>query len=214
MDRVTIDAFVVELVSGRREACRARIDALLASGVSLRAVYVDLIQAALYEVGLRWERGEVSVSAEHIATSVVEELLAHLFPHAVHRPSIGRRALVSCAADEFHQVGGRIVADSLEAAGWDVDFVGANVSVEQLAQRVARVRLDLVALSVSIQGHLPKLEASVRAVRGVAPTVPIVVGGRGLLDDGDAFVRALGLPGVHHVGSLDALDDFLMRGAS
>lgn len=188
MEAVALNSFVADLIAGRREACLAEVQRLVALGTPLRALYVELIQAALHEVGRRWERGEVSVTTEH-----------------TRRPASGRRALVSCAADEYHQLGGRIVADLLETQGWDVDFLGAGTSLDDLRARAARP-LDLVALSCSVAFNLEKLAQSVRVVRAAAPAVSIIVGGLALTHEGDAWVARLGVAGVSHVGTLEALE--------
>lgn len=206
MDASRFQPYLHDLIAGRREACRRHVAALLAEGASPRELYIELFGASLYEVGARWERGEVSVAIEHIATSITEELLALTFPHAARREPVGRKAVVSCSANEFHQIGGRIVADSLEAAGWDVLFVGSGVPDGDLASLVAREAPDLVALSVSVRANLPRLVASARAVRVACPRVPIILGGQGLNGNGAAFVRDLALSGVAYVDSLEALD--------
>ncbi|MER2566708.1 MAG: cobalamin B12-binding domain-containing protein [Myxococcaceae bacterium] len=201
--------FLEALLAGRREECRDIVDGLLAAGVTPRVLYVELFHEALYEVGRLWEQGLVTVMLEHRATAIVEGLMGHLFPAVARQARVGKRALVSCAADEFHQVGGRIVADTLEGAGWDVDFLGANGSLETLRSRVAGTRFDLVALSVSVSSHVPKLVESVAAVRRADASVPIIVGGRALLDSGASVVAGLGLSNVRWLASLDQLDEFL-----
>lgn len=201
-----LEAYLVDLIAGRRRECVAHVDGLLAAGVPLRTLYVDLFGAALYEVGRRWERGEVTVAIEHVATSITEDLLAHVFPRATRRERLGRRAVVSCAADEFHQLGGRIVADTLEAAGWDVDFVGAGAPIEELVAATARARPELIVLSVSLRTHLASLERSVRAARRVQPSALIAVGGQGLAEDGATHVASWGVPGVEFLPSLEALE--------
>jgi methanogenic corrinoid protein MtbC1 len=207
-----LEAYLADLVAGRRRECLAHVDALLSAGVPLRTLYVELLSAALHEVGRRWERGELTVAIEHVATSITEEILAHMFPRATRLSRLGRRAVVSCAADDFHQLGGRIVADTLEAAGWDVDFVGAGAGVEELVAAVARTRPELVALSVSIRSHLPSLERSVHAVRRAQPRGLITVGGQGLAGDGAEVVAAWSVPEVEYVPSLEALEQLLSRG--
>lgn len=208
-----LEAFVTDLVAGRRRECFAHVDGLLNAGVSLRTLYDELFGAALHEVGRRWEHGEVTVAIEHVATAITEELLAHVFPRATRLSRLGRRAVVSCAADEFHQLGGRIVADTLEAAGWDVDFVPAGAPLEELLATVERARPELIALSVSLRGNVPSLEKSVRAARRAQPGALITVGGQGLATDGPALVASWGVPGVELVPSLEHLERRLAPGA-
>jgi methanogenic corrinoid protein MtbC1 len=196
--------YVEDLIAGRKDACQHVVERLLREGVDLRPLYEDLFQASLYEVGVRWQAGLVSVAIEHRATSITEDLLALVYPRVLDRPSRHLRAVVSCAADEFHQLGGRFVADALELKGWNVHFVGAGASDADLLEALKVHRPDLLALSVSIRDHLPGAERAVGAVRAVAPRLRIIIGGQAFNPNG-------GPPppppaGAELVGSLAALD--------
>ena len=52
----------------------------------------------------------------------------------------GRTALVACAEGELHSLGVRMVADFLDADGWDVLFVGALSPVEARGRAGGRAR--------------------------------------------------------------------------
>ena len=51
-----------DLLNGRREACRARVWALLEAGTPLRELYTGLFATSLHQVGDRWARGEITVA--------------------------------------------------------------------------------------------------------------------------------------------------------
>lgn len=196
--------YVEDLIAGRRDECRRTALDLLEGGAPLRHLYRDLVEASLHEVGRRWEAGLVSVAVEHRATAITEELLALVFPRALRRQANGRTAVISCAAEELHQVGARIVADTLEHLGWSVDFVGAGAPLERLAELVRARRPQLVGLSVSIGDHLTGAEQAIEVVRAADRAVPIVVGGQAFGAGGPAW--AARFPGVRHVPSLDELE--------
>ena len=199
--------YLEALLRGDRSACRAVVQELMAARVPVRTLYAELFRDSLYEVGCRWERGEASVATEHLATAITEDLLSLVFPQVLSRSPIGRGAVVSCAADEFHQVGGRIVADVLEERGWSVSFVGANVPVEALVSLCGERRPHLLCLSVTIESHLEKGQLTVEAVRAAGHGMPIVIGGRAIpaLPSGWAAAR----PGVHLASSLEELEGLL-----
>jgi MerR family transcriptional regulator, light-induced transcriptional regulator len=203
----TYSEYVEHLLAGNRTACRRIARALADAGCPLRVIYERLVQDSLYEVGYRWETGQVSVATEHLATAISEDLLADIFPLAVRRPPNGRTAIVSCAADEFHQVGGRIVADSLECEGWNCHFLGAGTPDDVLVDAVRSKSPDLVAVSVSVEDHLPNAARAIGKVRAIAAAVPVVLGGRGAGAGADAIAATT--PGVFVVRSLATLDAWL-----
>lgn len=110
--------FLDALLVGDVAYCRAEVQAWLDTGRGVRALYEDLIQRALYDVGMLWESGRASVADEHLATAISESLLNLSYPYLFDRPSTGCSALVTCAANEYHQIGARMVADIFELHGW------------------------------------------------------------------------------------------------
>jgi methanogenic corrinoid protein MtbC1 len=200
-------AYVEDLIAGRREACRATAFGLLEAGLSLRDLYLRLIRDSLYEVGRRWEVGAVSVAQEHLATAESEALLASVFPKVLEATPTGRTAVVSCATNELHQVGGRIVADTLELQGWSTWFLGAGLRLDRVTDAVERRRPDLLCLSVALHDHLGAAERTVEAVRAVAPALPIVVGGRAFELGGRERLERL--PGVRWLATIEELEDLV-----
>ena len=196
-------SFLTALLAPDRGACERLVADLIAAQTPIRAIY-ELFTGALHEVGCLWEQGQVSVASEHLATAIVETLLARVFPTSLARAPVQKSAVVSCAADEFHQLGGRIVADVLELRGWSVHFVGANTPVDALVDVVTRQRPDLLALSVSLTSHMDNVVQAIARVRAAGLAAPIVVGGQGLDDTTRPALDALG--GVLTASSLAALE--------
>ncbi len=204
-----VEEYLAHLIGGDRRACRDDVQRLLDGGATLRELYEQLFQACLYRVGDRWHSGELSVAVEHLATLITEDMLRLVFPRVLEREPNGRRAIVSCAAEEYHQVGGRIVADTLEAAGWAVHFLGANTPADALASMLAAQPPDLVAISVTIVDNLPAALRAVRQARAALPKLRIIVGGQALSDGRAADFLAV--PGVQRVSSLAELDALVAR---
>lgn len=206
VDAIEYERYLAALLVGDRAACRTIVDGLLGRGVAVRVLYDDLFKTSLYEVGRRWMSGEVSVTTEHLATAITEDLLARVFPQVLAREPCGRIAVVSCAADEFHQLGGRIVADILELRGWDVRFVGAGTPQADLVALVLERRPDLCAISVTIPAHLDNVRSTVAALRGAGLTLPIVVGGQAITSAPDALRDLHDVHDVHVVASIEELE--------
>ena len=102
--------YLEALLIGDRRRCREQFETWLAAGTPVRTIYQDLVQRSLYEVGALWEQGRVSVATEHLATAITESLLNLVYPWLFSQPHLGRSAVVTCAANEYHQIGGKMVA--------------------------------------------------------------------------------------------------------
>ncbi|WP_240359215.1 cobalamin B12-binding domain-containing protein [Pyxidicoccus trucidator] len=166
-----------QLAGNRREALRLLVDEGLLRGIPLQTLHLEVIQQAQYEIGRLWQENIISVAQEHLATSISQLALAHLYRHLPRDPDNGKVVMMSCVEGELHEVGARMASDFLEMAGFDVRFLGANVPPEHLARMVRDVRPDLLALSVTMTYHLPQLREAVKHARAAAPGVPIAVGG-------------------------------------
>jgi methanogenic corrinoid protein MtbC1 len=167
------------ILGGHRQAAANIALELLGAGHSVVDVHADLLQEALYEVGRLWERTEITVAQEHMATSTVQYVMARLYER-IPRPAARRgRAIITGAQGELHQVGAMMVADALEADGWDVRFFGTNVPHAAVLAALADQETDLLGVSATTLLSLPSVVELFLAVRArFGPVQPrLVVGG-------------------------------------
>lgn len=195
------------LLQGDRTACSRLVQQLLDQDISLYELYVDLFQRSLYEIGYLWETNKISVSVEHMATSVTESLLTMVYPKIFSADHKGKKAVVSCLVNEYHQIGGKMVADFFELYGWDGYFLGANVPVASLMQVISAKQPDMLALSLSIYSNLNYLHQVLEQVCSEHPDLDIIVGGQafrwGGRDIQDKFAS------VRYIASIKDLENIL-----
>jgi methanogenic corrinoid protein MtbC1 len=195
------------LLVNDRQQCRVSFEQWLQSNAGLRSLYEDLVQRALYEVGDLWERGRISVATEHLATAITESLLNLAYPRLFAQPRIGRLAIVACVANEYHQIGGKMVADLFELNGWRGYFLGANTPISDVKALIAEKHPDVVALSVAVAFSLDTLISAAAEIHAAFPEVPILVGGQALRWGGRERVERL--PGVRCLTSLGELEAWI-----
>ena len=61
---------------------------------SLSDFYLKVVQPAMYEIGSLWQTGEISVAEEHLATSLMNRLMASTYSMIDTVPSHPRRKAV------------------------------------------------------------------------------------------------------------------------
>src|SRR6202035_2598559 len=78
-----------------------------------------------------------------------------------------------------HELGLRIVADLLEADGWDTLYLGANLPAGGVVQTIEQHRPDLLVISVTMTLHLPNVEQLIALVRSsqTGQRIKVLVGG-------------------------------------
>ncbi len=200
--------YLQALLDGERQACADTVRALLGEGVELKDLYLNLFQRSMYQVGELWESEQISVATEHLATAVTERMLTLVQATVFAGPAREHSIVVACVADEYHQLGARMVADFCELRGWRGAFLGANTPLPDLLKVIDQRRPTLLGLSLSLNLNLSALMRAVAGVRGRFAQLPIVVGGQALRWGG---LQALAdCPGVSCVDSLDALEHAML----
>jgi len=170
---------------------RTVLDDAIEAGMSVRRIYLDVLQPALYEIGRRWSHAEISIAQEHLATAATQSAMARLAERlsdgAPRRVRPGS-AIVACVSDELHSVGGRMVADFLEADGWRVTFLGQLTPSVELAALAAHDDAQVVALSAALPERVPHVAGMCAALRALEPVPFVLVGGQAF---GGSAERAL-----------------------
>jgi methanogenic corrinoid protein MtbC1 len=172
------DAFLDALL--RRDSARARgaVEAALDAGVPVPDVYLGVLEPALREVGHRWAMGALNVAEEHYATALAQSILDALSRQLPRAARDGRLAVVTGTPDEQHVVGARMVADFLEADGWEVLLLGPGAPARDLVALVESEQPDLVALSTATAGVLDGVAEVLAALTALRPKPYIVAGGQ------------------------------------
>ena len=132
----------------------------------LKSFYHNLLQPVMYRIGELWEQGEISVSREHLASALANTAVSSQYVRVMSdvEPWKGK-ILVTAASNEFHVLGAQIIANCLEAEGWEVDYLGANTPSEDLVGYIRDQRPDVVALSVTMPFNLIQCKDIVEHVK-------------------------------------------------
>ena len=169
----------------------------LDEGTQLEDVYVDIFQAAQYEVGALWERGVISVGHEHYCTNATQMNMAMLYPRLFRTEQGQGRLVAACVQGELHELGVRMLADLFTCRGWNSDYLGANTPPDAVIHMLEETPADLLAIGVTLHTHLEQAEKLIRGVRSVPAlrNLPILVGGYSIRVT-DSLWRKLGADGT------------------
>lgn len=200
-------AYAAALLTGDEVAAEVAIRDALDARLDTGEIDDAIIAPAMWLVGELWERGEISIAEEHIATEISIRVLAlHSEAKRVRRARRRSRVMLATPAGELHVVALRMTGDLLRDAGFDVVMVGADVPPTALAASARRHHPDVVCLSSTMPGGGDEVMIAVDEVQRVAPGVGFVIGGQGLTS------RLRGLPRIevcdrvsHAVEAVDAV---------
>lgn len=189
------------LVAANRETAERLVDDYGAAMDSAQ-LYAELLAPAMREVGERWQRDEISVAEEHIATGLMEELLARDYRRSFARPRNSRDTIVmSCLEGERHVLGLRMCANLLEAAGFRVIFLGADLGHAQITAAAQAHQASALVLAAYGESAGDRAVDVVQRLRCSGIRSPIMIGGSA----GSWPERLSAMPGVTVVDDLCAI---------
>jgi MerR family transcriptional regulator, light-induced transcriptional regulator len=174
--------FLHAILAGRRqEAVRFAIEALR-QGHTVTDIYVELFETSLYQVGRLWEANQITVAEEHMATAITQHAIAQLYAQLTPAEAERGRIVLTGVQGELHQVGATMVADVLEADGWDVRFLGTNMPYAGILQAIEAHQAEILGISATMLFSVPQLRQLIGEVRSrFGPRSPrIVLGGAAL----------------------------------
>ncbi len=174
--------YLAASVSGRREAALEIVRGALRGGASPLDVYIDIFQCALHEVGRRWETSGLTIAEEHMATATTQFILSVLHEENPRTGSQRGTAVITGVVHEQHVVGASIVANVLDAEGWDVRFLGTNLPHDAIVSAIVKSRASLVAVSVTMSERVEDVRDLIAHIRRSSAASPrIIVGGAAVL---------------------------------
>ena len=165
-------------LGGHRQAALNLLLEAVRQGHPVSDLYSEVLQAAMRRIGVLWERNEITVAQEHMATAITQFVLAQLYPLIEPPAQLRGRIVVTGVEGEFHQIGANMVADMLEANGWDVRFLGTDTPVGAVVAAVEEHQADVLGVSATLLFNIPNVVRLIDAVRArFRGKVQVLVGG-------------------------------------
>lgn len=170
------------------------VEAAMASGVEPQDVYVEVLGPALHRIGASWQRGEIGIDQEHLASGVATSIIGRMGPRFRRRGRHRGAVLVAMPVGERHGLGVAMLGDILAQAGYEVLNLGPDTPPASLAAAIAgRDDLSAIIISVVDSTRLSGAARLIAAAHRTDPTVPVVAGGFAVPDQ--ATARRLGASG-------------------
>lgn len=167
------------LLNGDRRGSLQVVNQSVQTIADLRHFYLDVVCPVMYRIGLLWERNNISVAEEHVATAIVGRITAALYARFANVDVYRGKIVVTAGPNEFHEVGARMLADFLEMEGWDVTYLGANTPKKELLAILIQQKPSMVALSVATVFNLDNARQTIETIKADPETrdIKIMVGG-------------------------------------
>ena len=173
-------SFLAALLGGDHKKCLKIAKESISTGKDMEQFYLHIIQPAMYEIGMLWERGTISVAQEHLASAIVGRVMASTSMLEITPEKVKGKAVITSAPNEFHEIGAWMISDILEHEGWDVRYLGANTPANDLLELLRSYQPSVLAMSVTMPFNILKAIEIINIIKGDVELnkILIIVGGR------------------------------------
>lgn len=183
-----VEPFETRLLAGDVGGCWDLVTDALRSGAAPSEVHHRLLHPALVRVGERWADGEISIAAEHRATSTANRIIGQLGPLFRHPGRRRGTVVIGAVAGDPHALPSAMLTDLLTDRRLNVVDLGANTPVASFVE-TANEADDLVGVGVCVvlEALADVAVEQITALRAALPSTLLVVGGPGLVRHHDTL---------------------------
>jgi methanogenic corrinoid protein MtbC1 len=133
---------------GDQAACASILEEARGLGLGTESILVGMLAPALYQAGLDWQEGRMSVASEHRLTSWCERAFSLLAPGPRHGAPLD--LLVLQAPGNSHTLGSRFAAHVLQARGLSVEVVVPELPLDEIAALARELRPRFIGFSCAL----------------------------------------------------------------
>jgi len=180
--------FLEHLFAGKRAEARELLSDAHDRGTPAEKILQKIIWPAMEQIERLYREDQISRITEHMATRVCRMLADQMQALLPRSPKSGKRMVVACGHGEREELGAQIIADTFEANGWSVWFLGSGVPNDEILQFVGKVEPDILCLYGTLPADVPNVRKLIELVRGVGVCEEMQI-----LVTGGVFNRADGL---------------------
>lgn len=174
-----IEQLFSHIVSGERRAARQLVQGVYQSGTSPETVAKDVFWPVLEMVTALYRKDQITTLSHQYATRILRMLVDQGQMRYEQAAGRNKRICMFCGPNEGEELAGQLVADLLEADGYEVTFAGGGVANDEIREELSQRDPDILLLFASSAKDAPFIRELIDGIRenGAYEQMQIVVGG-------------------------------------
>lgn len=130
--------------------------------------FEKVLSPVLVEIGDAWYHGKIQVATEHFASSFIRSKLMAIFQSM---PALRNRSymMVGGAPGELHEIGILMLSVLLREAGYQVEYLGPDLPLEDLVYYVKDEHPKMVILSATLKDSIEELGGFDHMLKEIKP---------------------------------------------
>lgn len=189
--------FLKFLENEDKEKCVEYIISILDSKeIDVPTLYTKVLEPSLNLFYCDVEDEKLCIWKEHIRTSIIKTIIEICYPYIIKEKkergikSNQIKVLVGCPAEEFHDVGAKMIADFFTLYGFDAIYVGANTPRTEIRDAINTLKPNIIALSVTNYFNLMEAEKAISLIKEHTDFAgKIVVGGMAFMNNPEIYKK-------------------------
>lgn len=189
IDEIFLQRYFEALLTGNRRQCRSIIEDILHhNNASITGVYSDVIWPIMMEVDALCRSEKITSAQEHLATRINRTIVDQLQNKLPRQMQTDRKVVVCSSLRETNELGGQMIADMFESAGWDVRFLGGGLNNDDILSYIHQFCPDMLVIYGAEPNETSEIRSIIDRIREINawPAMKIML-------SGGVFGRAEGL---------------------
>ena len=190
---VLMEQFFTALISGNRSDSRAVIDQLIDSDCEADKIINRLVWPTLEQIQNLYRNDQMTEMAHHFATRLLRSTVDQLQIRLVQQERREQTALVMCGPEESEELAAQIVADLLEADGYDVYYIGGGVANDEIVAQLNEMQADKLVVFGAVPSTVPSTRLLIDHLHeiGACEQTQVIVGG-GVFNRAEGLAEEIG----------------------
>lgn len=172
-----VQAFTKSILAGDVHSLMELHSSSIHSKIDNFTFYEKIIKPSMYRIGDLWEKNQITVADEHLATATLKYLLATVFTHQEALEN-HPKALLFCIEGEHHSLGLELANEVFKEKQWNTRYLGANVPVKDALTFIEAWEPHVIGISIGMTTELTRLKECIEEIREYNQEIEILVGGR------------------------------------
>ncbi len=166
------------VIKGARNDVKGLVEKAVAEGGDVSEILKEGLITAIDIVGDKFEKGEYFLPEMLMSAMAMKEGMKVLRPLlAENDVRTSGVVVLGTVSGDIHDIGKSIIGAMLEAAGFSVIDLGADVDLDKFAQAAKQNDADLIGLSALLTTTMVGMKDVVESVKGAGLKVKVMVGG-------------------------------------
>ena len=146
--------------------------------LTLEEFYDKILKLVMYDIGMKWEKGVIDITTEHVCTNTAYGLLATI-NERISKSDNHERILLCCPEGELHGLSASVIESVLKNRGYKVFNATPSIPTDSIISFIKNAEPDLIMISITLSDNIKAGERLVKRIRSDFLT-PILVGGLAL----------------------------------